>query len=154
MNSLVQIQDFLAKKRIAFIGVSRNEKDYTRGLFREMHSRGYDVVPVNPNASEIEELKCYASVNDVSPKPEAALILTPSMPLETVIRECQNAGIKNLWVYNGRDKGKAVSTAEEYCRTNGISFISGYCPFMFLKDSSFVHRFHGFITRLTGSYPA
>lgn len=154
MNTLVQIQDFLAKKSIAFIGISRNEKDYTRLLFREMHQRGYDVIPVNPNASEIEELRCYTSVSDVSPAPEAALILTPSLPLETAVRECQNAGIKNIWVYNGKDKGKAVSQIEDYCKNNGISFISGYCPFMFLKDSSFIHRFHGFITRLTGSYPA
>lgn len=154
MNTLTQIQDFLAKKRVAFIGVSRNEKDYTRNLFRHMNAAGYDVIPVNPNASEIEGMKCYNQVSEITPAPEAALILTPSMPLETILSECSNAGIRNIWVYNGRDKGEKVKQAEDYCRDNGISFVSGFCPFMFMKDSSFIHRFHGFVTKLTGSYPS
>lgn len=153
MNTLTQIQDFLGKKRIAFIGVSRNEKDYTRGLFREMYSRGYDVIPVNPNAAEIEGMKCYNQISEITPAPEAALILTPSLSLETILSECNYAGIKSIWVYNGKDKGENLKQTGEYCKNNGISFIYGLCPFMFLKNSSFIHRFHGFITRLTGSYP-
>ncbi|MCU7493997.1 MAG: CoA-binding protein [Ignavibacteria bacterium] len=149
-----QIQDFLSKKRIAFIGISRDEKNYTRNLFREMTSRGYDVVPVNPNATEIEGLKCYGRLSQVSPGPEAALIFTTSLPLESLMDECLASGIKNVWVYNPRDKGRAVKPVEDFSRDNGINFISGYCPFMFLKDSAFVHRLHGFFLRLSGSYPA
>src|SRR5579885_654854 len=52
-TSLNAIQDFLAQKRIAFVGVSRDPKDFSCSLFREFVKRGYDVVPVNPNASEV-----------------------------------------------------------------------------------------------------
>jgi predicted CoA-binding protein len=43
------IDAFLASKRIAFIGLSHNPKDFSRHLFREFVEHGYDVVPVNPN---------------------------------------------------------------------------------------------------------
>lgn len=154
MTTLTQIQDFLSKKRIAFIGISRNDKDYTRNLFRDMQAKGYDVIPVNPNTPEVEGMKCFSHVAEISPAPEAALIFTTSLPLETLLDECQNAGVKNVWAYNGRDKGKAVKPAEDFSNSHGINFISGYCPFMFLKDSAFPHRVHGFFARLTGSYPA
>lgn len=154
MTSLNQIQDFLSKKRIAFIGVSRSEKDYTRNLFKELQLKGYDVVPVNPNTAEIEGLKCYSRIGEINPEPEAALIFTTSVPLQSLMDECQKAGVKNVWVYNGRDKGKAVKPVEDYSKSNGINFISGVCPFMFLKDTAFIHRFHGFFARLAGSYQA
>lgn len=153
MTSLNQIQRFLSLKRIAFIGVSRSEKDYTRNLFREFQSRGYDVIPVNPMASEIEGLKCFGQVSEITPQPEAALVFTTAVPLQTIMDECNSMGVKNVWVYNGRDKGKEVEQVEDFSRTHGINFISGYCPFMFLKDSAFIHRFHGFFARLSGSYP-
>lgn len=153
MTSLDQIRSFLSKKRIAFIGLSRSENDYSRNLFRELKSRGYDVIPVNPNASEIEGLKCFSRVSEVTPKPAAALILTTSMPLQAIMDECQSAGIKDIWVYNGRDKGKEVKSVEDFSSKNGINFIAGFCPFMFLENSAFVHKFHGFFARLAGSYP-
>ena len=39
---------FLATRRFAVVGVSRNEKDFSRYLLRELLARGYDAVPVNP----------------------------------------------------------------------------------------------------------
>ena len=44
-----RIDDFLSRKRLALVGVSRNPQDFTRSMFREFRRRGYDVVPVNPN---------------------------------------------------------------------------------------------------------
>ena len=42
------IRDFLAQKRFAFIGVSRQPKDFSRALFPRIPSRGYEPVPVHP----------------------------------------------------------------------------------------------------------
>ena len=46
----VRANEFLAQRRIALVGVSRNPRDLSRTLFRELRRRGYDVVPVNPDA--------------------------------------------------------------------------------------------------------
>jgi len=54
MASMERVRDFLSQKRLAFVGVSRQPKDYSRALFREFGARGYDAVPVNPAIAEIE----------------------------------------------------------------------------------------------------
>lgn len=153
MTTYKQIEDFLVQKKIAMIGVSRNEKNYTRSLFKELLKRGYEAVPVNPNISEIEGRQCYTRLEEISPIPDAALIFTTSVPLDNLITECVQSGVKHIWVYNGRDKGRLMEHLEEYCRSNNVSFISGFCPFMFLSEGGFIHKFHGFVSRLTGNYP-
>src|SRR5205809_4537098 len=42
------IDDFLAQRRIAVAGVSRNPHKFGNVLFRELKQRGYDVLPLNP----------------------------------------------------------------------------------------------------------
>ena len=54
MTTLARVNGFLGHERIAFIGVSRNPEDFSRQLFRDMEARGYDMVPVNFGADEIE----------------------------------------------------------------------------------------------------
>jgi predicted CoA-binding protein len=58
--SFETIEEFLAQKRIAMIGTSRNPKDFSGLLFHELERRGYDIVPVNPKASEVMGRPCFA----------------------------------------------------------------------------------------------
>ena len=51
---LETIEDFLAQKRIAMVGISRDPTNISVTLFEELCRRGYDVVPVNPNAAEVQ----------------------------------------------------------------------------------------------------
>ena len=46
------IDDFLAQRRIAVAGVSRNPHKFGNVLFRELKQRGYDVLPLNPTLKE------------------------------------------------------------------------------------------------------
>ena len=49
-----QIDGFLALKRIAVVGVSRNPKEISYTLWQELRQRRYDAIPVNPAATEID----------------------------------------------------------------------------------------------------
>jgi len=53
-----EIDEFYAKKRIAVAGASRSKSKYGRMVFEELIKKGYDAVPVNPNADEIGGKKC------------------------------------------------------------------------------------------------
>src|SRR5450631_3954665 len=110
MTTLQGIQDFLGLTRLAVVGVSRNPRDFTRTLFRELQSRGYDVVPVNPNLSEVEGLSCLPRVQDVSPQVEGALLLTHPSVTELVVEDCVQAGVRRIWMYRAAGAG-AVSTS-------------------------------------------
>jgi len=66
--SLEIIEDFLAQKRIAMAGISRDPANFSLKLFEELCRRGYDVVPVNPNTAEVQGRRCFARVQDIHPQ--------------------------------------------------------------------------------------
>ena len=39
------------------------------------------------------------------------------------------------------------------CEANGIATVPGECPFMFFGGTMLLHRFHGLINKITGTYP-
>ncbi len=153
MISRAPIDDFLAQKRLAVVGVSRNPQDFTRILFDELRTRGYDLVPVNASASEIAGLRCYAHVQDISPPVDGALLFTPPAVTEQVVRECAAAGIKRIWMHRGAGTGAVSPEAVAFCNANGMTVVPGFCPYMFLPKSGCVHRAHGFFMKLAGKYP-
>lgn len=153
-TTMAAIREFLAQGRIALIGVSRDPTDFSRMLFRDMCSQGYDMVPVNPAARELEGRRCFARVQDIDPPADAALVMTPPRETEDVVRDCAEAGIHRVWMHRGGGRGAVSQEAAEFCRTNGIALVEGYCPFMFLSSTPLIHRVHGFVLKILGRYPA
>ena len=151
--SLETIEDFLAQKRIAMPGISRDPANFSVKLFEELCRRGYDVVPVNPHMAEVQGRRCFTRVQDIQPPVEAALLMTSSEATETVVHDCAEAGIRRVWMYRATGKGSVSAKAVAFCRGRGIEVVPGQCPFMFLPDTAGVHRFHGFIRKITGRYP-
>jgi predicted CoA-binding protein len=148
------IADFLAQKRIAFIGASRNPKEFAARLFADLRTAGYDVVPVNPGAKEIAGLKCYESVQEIDPPAQAALVMTKADVAATVVNDCWEAGIKRVWLYRAAGAGAVSAAAVDFCRKNGIRVVPGYCPYMFLPETAWIHRMHGMLLKITRAYPA
>ena len=147
------IADFLARRRIAFVGVSRDEKDFSRGLFRELRRRGYDAVPVHPHAASIDGERCFARVQDVSPPVDGVFVMTPAASSERVVRDSAEAGVRRIWLHRGAGAGSVSPAALALCRERGISVVPGACPYMFLPETAFFHRLHGGLLRLLGRHP-
>ena len=153
MNSLAEIRNFLAQKRVAIVGVSRNPKDFSHTLFKELVARGYDTVAVNPNTTQMNGYACFGRIQDVTPPPDAALLMTSLSVTEDLLHDWP-VGIRHVWVYGTGGRSKVSPIAIAQLRNAGISVVNGECPFMFLKDSAGFHRFHGFVRKIFRSYPA
>jgi len=151
--SLEVIEDFLAQKRIAMVGISRDPANFSVKLFEELCRRGYDVVPVTPNAAEVQGRRCFARVQDVQPPVEGALVMTSPDVTETVVSDCAEAGIPRVWMYRATGKGSVSEKAVAFCEERGIRLVPGQCPYMFLPEAAGVHRFHGFVRKIIGRYP-
>lgn len=151
--SLETIEDFLAQKRIAMIGISREPKNISVMLFEELSRRGYDVVPVNPHMSEVLGRRCFARVQDIQPPVQAALLMTSPEVTDAVVKDCAEAGIPRVWMYRAGGRGAVSTDAVQFCRERGIQVVPGKCPFMFWRDAATVHRLHGFVRKITGRYP-
>jgi hypothetical protein len=152
-GSLEDINEFLATKRLAIVGASRDSNHFSRALFRELLAQGYDVVPVNPQATEIEGRRCFARLADITPPMEAALLMTPAATIDHALRECAGAAVKRVWIIDAGRGDEVHERAMEFCRKHGLVVIKGYCPFMFLPKPAWFHRAHRFFMRIAGSYP-
>jgi predicted CoA-binding protein len=151
--SLEIIREFLAQKRIAIAGMSRDPTSFSTVMFTELQRRGYDVVPVNPNAASLQGQTCFARMQDIQPAVDAALLLTSPEATESVVNDCAEANIKRVWMYKAAGKGAVSEKAIAKCHQSGIQVVPGECPFMFLPETERIHRFHGFFRKITGRYP-
>jgi len=144
VNAVDKAREFLALKRIALVGISRNEKDFSRSIYRELVRRGYDVVGVSPALKELEGRPCHARIQDVQPPPEVALLLTSPERTELVVRDCLEAGVRRVWMHRGVGPGAVSPKAVAFCAANGIEVAAGVCPFMALPGGAWPHRLHAF----------
>ena len=150
MVSKQAIDSFLACRRIAVVGVSRDPKDFSRAVFRAFVERGYDAVPVNTAGGQMEGRPAAGRVGDVQPPPEAVLLMTPPAATERVVRECADAGVKRVWMHRGGGSGAVSLDAVAFCRARGIEVVDGECPLMFLPGTGWFHGVHRFFRRLGG----
>ena len=147
------INDFLAQKRVAIVGVSRDPKHFTRAVYAEFVKRGYEVVPINPAVKEIDGTPCFDRVQ-AAPPVDAVLIMTPASQTDQIVHDCAEVGITRVWLHKGEGIGAVTDSAVQFCRQHNISVVDGQCPFMFLPESMWFHRLHGFMKKVSGSYPA
>jgi predicted CoA-binding protein len=153
MSKLEQIHEFLAEKRLGMVGVSQKPQDFSRTLFKELRSRGYEVVPVNPAVAEVDGQICYKSVQEVQPPVSSVLLMTAPVVTEQVVRECAEAGVQRVWMYRATSQGAVSKEAVRFCETRGMAVIPGECPYMFLHDAGFGHKVHGWVRKIIGAYP-
>ena len=153
MNTYALIQEFLAQKRIAMVGVSRDPKHFSRKLFRALSERGHVMLPVNPSAVEIDGIHCYPSVEAIPFPVKCALLMTTRTVTDYVVKECASAGIDLIWLYGIAGPKQVSPYTLRLCEEYGLGVIPGYCPYMFLGDGAFFHRLHGFVWKAMGRYP-
>jgi predicted CoA-binding protein len=132
---------FLANKRIAVTGVSRSPSDHgANTVFKRLRDRGYDVFAINPNADEVEGAACYHELKSVPGGVDAVVIGTRPEIADVTMRECDELGIKHVWMHRGPGKGSVSQTAAAYGREHGITVIDGGCPCMFDPTADFGHK--------------
>jgi predicted CoA-binding protein len=153
VTSRAAIDSFLRLRRIAVVGVSRNEKDFSRMLWSELRKRGYDLVPVNRNAETIDGVPAYPDIPAIEPAPEGVLLMVPAAESLEPVRQAVRAGVKGVWFYRAIGQGAVSPEAVELAQKGGCDVVAGECPFMFLPKSGAPHSWHRVWKRLTGSLP-
>jgi len=150
MNSKKIVEEFLAQKNIAVVGVSRKKTKFGNAIYKELKQKGYNVFPVNPNMNVFERDACYPDLLSLPEKVDAVVINVPPIQAEKVVREANEAGIKKLWLQQGSQSEAAV----KFCEENGIDCVSNECILMFAQPSAFIHRAHKWVWGVLGKLPA
>lgn len=155
LNNLVQ--DFLAQKKIAVVGVSTKRETGCNVAYKKFKETGYQVYAVNPHLSTYDGQPCYADLKSIPEKVDAVFILTSPRVAEQMVQQCVDLGIKHVWMHcmMGTKPGLAAGmtsvsqSAVELCKANGIAVIPGACPNQFLKPD-FGHAMMRGMWRLFG----
>lgn len=151
--SLETIENFLAQKRFAMVGISREPHSFSVALFEELCRRGYDVVPVNPHTPNVLGRRCFARLQDIQPPIAAVLLMTSPAITDKVVADCAEAGVRMVWMYRAAGSGAVSPNAIAFCQERGMQVVPGQCPFMFLPAAGAIHRLHGIVRKITGRYP-
>ncbi len=146
--------EFLAHKRIAVTGVTRNPKGHgSNTVYQRLRDRGYEVFAVNPNADEVEGDKCYHDLASIPGGVEAVVIATKPERATDTMKECDELGIGHVWMHRGPGGGSVSPEAASYGRDHGIKVIDGGCPLMFGPTADFAHKCMRPVLSLFGSVP-
>ena len=139
MQSIAEAaSDFLAHKRVAVTGVSREPKSHgSNTVYKRLRERGYDVFAVNPNAKEVEGDRSYKDLRSIPGGVDAVVIGTRPERAEAAMQECAELGIKHVWMHWGAGASSVSEAATVYGREHGITVIDGGCPLMFGPTADF-----------------
>src|SRR5215211_1074717 len=133
--------EFLANRRIAVTGVSRNPQGHgSNAVYKRLRDRGYQVFAINPNADQVEGEQCYHDLKSVPGGVEAVVIGTSPEHAEDTMRACAESGIKHVWMHRAFGGGSVCGAATEYGRAHGIQVIDGGCPLMFGPTADGGHK--------------
>ncbi|MDX9697083.1 MAG: CoA-binding protein [Bacteroidales bacterium] len=149
MTKKESIQQFLAPKRIAIAGVSRNNKKFGYVIFNELRQKGFEICPINPTTETIDGITCYKSVSEIPANYEKLFIVTPKNETDEIIRQAAKKGIKHIWVQQMSNTSETSKIANEF----GIDLINNECIFMFAEPVTSVHKFHRFIWKVFDKLP-
>ena len=98
-------------KVVAVIGASSNPRKFGNRAVRAFRRQGYTVIPINPNESQVEGLKTYASVLDVPDAIDMATFYVPPDIGEKVIKEVARKQIPEVWLNPGSESDELVRLA-------------------------------------------
>jgi predicted CoA-binding protein len=135
-----QVAGFLAGRRFAVAGVSRKGDVAANAVFRKLAKAGFEVLPVNPNADDVEGVACYPDIAAVPGPLDGVVIATHPAASADVVRQCAAAGVKQVWFHRSFGAGSVSDDAVAECRRLGIEAIVGGCPLMFCEPVDFGHR--------------
>ena len=152
----LKVHDFLAQKRIAVAGVSRNNSSHPTGnlIYHRLKRTGHEVFPVNPHMQTFDGDHCYPNLQSIPGGVDGVVIVTRPEVTSHIVHDCNDAGVRRVWMHQSIGKGSSVSpNAIEYCRQHQISVIAGACPMMFGDNVDLGHTCMRWFLKFTGGMP-
>lgn len=88
-------------KTIAVVGLSSDASRASNGVSRYMQSRGYRIIPINPNEASVLGEKSYSRLEDVPEKIDLVDIFRRSEEAGQHVDEAIRLGARGVWLQEG-----------------------------------------------------
>lgn len=139
LNVPTPVAEFLRGKRIAVAGVSRGPGQAANAVYRKLRDSGYEAFAVNPNAAEVEGVRCYPDLRAIPGSLDGVVVAThPDVAVE-LVRQCGERGVARVWFHRSFGTGSVSEAAVRECDRLGLACIVGGCPLMFCPPVDLAH---------------
>jgi predicted CoA-binding protein len=122
------IDEFLAGRRLALIGVSVVPGDASRTVLSTLRRRGHDIVPIRAGVDVLDGRRAYPTVAAVPGRLDGAVVMTAPHLTERAIYECAERGIQHFWLDPGGLRGVHPEALELCARRKLVVAIGGELP--------------------------
>lgn len=143
-----EVEEFVRSRRLAVVGVSRDQRKFGNTIYKELRKRGYEVYGVNPSVREINGEMCYPNIGALRGKIDAAIVCVKPDQVGSVLRDANDAGLRLVWLQQGAESRGAIDMGKSL----GLNVVTGKCILMYADPVDSIHSFHRFFARLFGRY--
>lgn len=114
MNSDQELKEILSNtKIIASVGLSGNQQKESYGIAAYLMEQGYQVIPVNPTATEILGETSYPDLESVPVKIDVVQVFRKPEDVPPVVEDAIKVGAKVVWMQEGIVNEEAAKRARE-----------------------------------------
>lgn len=143
------IGEFLTEKKLGLVGASRGGHKFGNKVLKELSSKGYEIIPVHPEAEMIDGVPCVRSVADLPADVHGLILVVPPAASEQLVAEAAARGIRRVWLQQGAESDAVLAR----CIELGVAAVAGECILMFAEPTAFVHKAHRWIWGVVGRLP-
>jgi hypothetical protein len=119
-----QLREIYNFKNISVVGMSTNPAKAGHFVPKYLMKVGYNIIPVNPNSSEILGLKSFSKVSEINLDVEIVDVFRKSEDVSDVVLDTlKKSGIKVIWLQEGIHNKEAEQTA----KSKGIDVVFNRC---------------------------
>ena len=120
-------------KAIAIVGASTTVGHVGNDIVKNLVHQGYKgkIFPVNPKATHLYKLKCYANILEIKSKVDLAIVVVPSGVVPAVLKEIAKKKVPGVIVISAgfKEVGNVdlENQVRDICKKNNIALVGPNC---------------------------
>ena len=119
-----RIKEILQKyKKVAVEGLSSDQTRPSHGIARHLQGKGFKIIPVNPNETEISGEKTYPNLSSIPERVEIVEVFRRPEHVPPIVDQAIKIGAKVVWMQEGVINHPAALKASQ----NGVTVVMNRC---------------------------
>ncbi|MCW2922771.1 MAG: CoA-binding protein [Thermoleophilia bacterium] len=110
-------------RTVAVVGFSADPGKPSHAAPLELVRRGFDVIPVNPTASEVAGIATVARLADIDRHVDLVDVFRPSAQTPDIAQQAADIGAGALWLQLGITSEESAAIAREH----GMAYVEDQC---------------------------